>query len=309
MTFFDWLDRWLAVYVKPSVKNITFSRYASIVKVRIKPALGALRVEELTTPVLQEFISQLPERYSANSIKLTCFVIKSALTCAAEEGIIKPLKKLRCPKAREKKVECFSKQEQAKLEEFVMHSPQIKYCGILLTLYTGLRIGELLALEWSDIDFKNGFLQVTKTCYDSWVDGQYVKATDAPKTDSACRIIPVPPPILKVLASVQKRSKSRYVVSRNSGENVSCRGYQFNFGSVLKKLGIPHRGFHSLRHTFATRAIECGVDVKTLSEIMGHSNPVITLKRYTHSMMEHKEEMMQRIGKMFKTGEHGRKRP
>lgn len=301
MTFFNWLDRWLSVYVKPSVKKITFSRYVSIVNVRIKPTLGNLSVEEITTPILQEFISKLPEKYSTNSIKITCFVLKSALSCAAEEGIIKPLKKLRCPKAREKKVECFSKFEQTKIENYVMNSSQIKYCGIVLTLYTGLRIGELLALEWGDIDFKNGFLQVSKTCYDSWVNGQYIKATDTPKTENSCRLIPLSPQILRILTSVKKKSKSNYVVSRNNGEIVSCRAYQSNFKSILKKLGIPHRGFHALRHTFATRAIECGVDVKTLSEIMGHSNPMITLKRYVHSFMGHKQEMMNKIGKMLNT--------
>ena len=96
----------------------------------------------------------------------------------------------------------------------------------------------------------------------------------------------------------KQKSKSKYVIEEN-GKMVTIRSYQRSFALLLKKLNIEHRGFHSLRHTFATRALESGMDVKTLSEILGHKNATITLNRYAHSLMEHKQEMMNRLGKML----------
>ena len=105
-------------------------------------------------------------------------------------------------------------------------------------------------------------------------------------------------PLLPILKGIKKKNASPFVVSAN-GKSVSVRSYQRSFELLLKKLKIPHKGFHSLRHTFATRAIECGMDVKTLSEILGHKNPTVTLNRYAHSLMEHKKEMMNRLGKLL----------
>ena len=90
-----------------------------------------------------------------------------------------------------------------------------------------------------------------------------------------------------------------YVISGANGERLTMRAYQMAFERLLKRAGIPHRGFHALRHTFATRALECGMDVKTLSEIMGHKNAALTLGRYTHSLSEHKRAMMDRVCRLW----------
>ena len=97
---------------------------------------------------------------------------------------------------------------------------------------------------------------------------------------------------------MKKQSKSDYVIE-NKGTAVFMRSYQRTFELLLKRLNIPHKGFHALRHTFATRALECGMDVKTLSEILGHKNATITLNRYAHSLWEHKSEMMNKLGKLL----------
>ena len=161
-------------------------------------------------------------------------------------------------------------------------------------LFRSLRIGELIALHWSDIDFAKGILTVSKSCHDG-KDGLII---DEPKTTTSRRVIPLPKQLLPILRSVKKKSASPFVVSA-SGKPVSVRSYQRSFELLLKKLKIPHKGFHSLRHTFATRALECGMDVKTLSEILGHKNPTITLNRYAHSLMEHKTDMMNKLGKLL----------
>ena len=171
--------------------------------------------------------------------------------------------------------------------------------GVLLCLYSGLRIGELLALEWNDVDLVKGEVSVTKSCYDGTDEQRRLcRIITTPKTDSSVRIIPVPKQLIPLLREHKKKSKSKYVIS-NGAEGVTVRSYQRSFELLLKKNNIEHHGFHVLRHTFATRAIECGMDVKSLSEILGHKNPTITLKRYVHSFMEHKKEYMNRVGKLL----------
>ena len=206
--------------------------------------------------------------------------------------------KLKRPKLTEKPVECFSLAEQKQIEQAIRQAirngKKDKLYGILLCLYSGLRIGELMALQWSDIDFEKGILTVSKSCH----DGKVGLIIDEPKTATSRRMIPLPKQLLPILKVIKKKSASPFVVSSN-GKPVSVRSYQRSFELLLKKLKIPHKGFHSLRHTFATRAIECGMDVKTLSEILGHKNPTVTLNRYAHSLMEHKKEMMNRLGKLL----------
>ena len=172
-----------------------------------------------------------------------------------------------------------------------------KMFGIILCLYTGLRIGELLALEWTDIDFSKGELTVSKTCHDAKTENGYCRVADVPKTQTSRRVIPIPRQILPLLREQKKKSKSTFVVGEDRVQSV--RSYQYSFSLLLKKLSIPHHGFHALRHTFATRALECGMDVKTLSEILGHKNSVVTLNRYAHSLMPHKHDAMNRLGKLF----------
>ncbi len=301
MNYKDWLDEWLATCVKPMVKTRTFERYGDIVRLQIVPELGERDMGELSLPVLQRFAAELSERYSRNTVAGVINVIKNSLARAQASGLVKRQfsAAIKCPKAAEKQVESFTAAEQRKIENYVATSSKPKLFGIVLCLYTGLRVGELLALEWSDIDLTRGILTVTKTCRDSWQGGIYKKLTDSPKTSTSRRNIPVPRQLLPELRAIKKQSKSRYVISGKGGEEVSVRSYQRSFERMLKKLRIPHKGIHSLRHTFATRALECGIDVKNLSEILGHKNPEITLKRYAHSFMSHKTAMMNKLGRTY----------
>ena len=206
--------------------------------------------------------------------------------------------KIKRPKPKEKQVECFSAWEQKKIEEAALSAKKDKYRGIILCLYTGLRIGELLALTWSDVDFEKSILSVTKTCHDGNENGKHIRIIDTPKTENSRRQIPLSKTLLKMLKDMKKKSKCEFVIA--DGEKpVFTRSYQRTFELLLKKLGLPHKGFHSLRHTFATRALECGMDVKSLSEILGHKNATITLNRYAHSLWDHKAEMMNKLSKLL----------
>ena len=304
MKYIDWLIQWLENYIRPSVKVRTYERYRLIVEQHIKDKTGSIELNDLSPLVLQSFITELLQRgnkktgkgLSANSVNAVISVIQSSIRTAHLLGLTKEYTadKLKRPKLKEKPVECFTLAEQKQIEQAILNGKKDKLYGILLCLYSGLRIGELIALRWSDIDLTKGLLTVSKSCHDS-KDGLII---DEPKTATSRRVIPLPKQLLPILKDVKKRSDSPFVVSAN-GKPVSVRSYQRSFELLLKKLHIPHKGFHSLRHTFATRAIECGMDVKTLSEILGHKNPTVTLNRYAHSLLEHKVDMMNRLGKLL----------
>ena len=300
----DWLNEWLKNYVLPSVKIRTYERYSLIVNLHIRDKIGMLELDDLTPLLLQQYITELLQSgnrktgkgLSANSVNAIISVLQSSLKTANFLGLTAEYTadKVKRPKLKEKPVECFSLKEQKQIEQAILSGRKDKLYGILLCLYSGLRIGELIALQWSDIDFTKGILTVSKSCHDG-KDGLII---DEPKTTTSRRVIPLPKQLLPILKGIKKKSHSPFVVSAN-GKPVSVRSYQRSFELLLKKLKIPHRGFHSLRHTFATRALECGMDVKTLSEILGHKNPTVTLNRYAHSLMEHKADMMNRLGKLL----------
>ena len=304
MKYIDWLNQWLESYIRPSVKVRTYERYRLIIEQHIKDKIGGIELNDLSPLVLQQIITVLlqsgnkktGEGLSANSVNAVISVIQSSLKTAHLLGLTDEYTadKLKRPKLKEKPVECFTLAEQKQIEQAVLNGKKDKLYGIILCLYSGLRIGELIALQWSDMDFVKGILTVSKSCH----DGKAGLVIDAPKTITSRRVIPLPKQLLPLLKGIKKKSDSPFVVSAN-GKPVSVRSYQRSFELLLKKLKISHKGFHSLRHTFVTRALECGMDVKTLSEILGHKNSTVTLNRYAHSLMEHKANMMNRLGKLL----------
>lgn len=309
MKYKEWLHDWLELYQKESVKPRTYKQYEDVISHRLIPSLGEYEMDDLTPIVLQRFIVELSQNgntksgkgLAPNSVNSIILVLHSSLSMAYILGLTKTIHvdKIKRPKASEKPVESFTKEEQKMIEQAVLSDKRDKIFGIILCLYTGLRIGELLALEWSDIDFNKAELSVTKTCYDGQDEnGKSCRITGTPKTESSKRTIPIPKQIIPHLREIKKRSTSKYVVG-NGSKVITVRSYQRSFELLLQKQKISHHGFHALRHTFATRAIECGMDVKSLSEILGHKNPTITLKRYVHSFMEHKREYMNRLGKLL----------
>lgn len=310
MQYKYWLKEWLECYVKPSSKQKTYIRYSEIVSQHIVGSLGDYEMGELTPLILQRFTTELLQSgnlktgkgLSANSVNGIITVIQSSLkvACAIGQILEYTVDKIKRPKTREKQVTCFTPTEQKQIEKAILNSKRAKMFGVVLCLYTGLRIGELLALEWKDIDFQNGTISITKTCYDGKSNnGKFTRITDTPKTQTSQRIIPFPKQLISYLKNIKRQNNSNYVVSSDSDKLLSVRAYQRSFELLLKKLNIPHKGFHSLRHTFATRALECGMDVKTLSEILGHKNANVTLNRYVHSLMDHKRDMMNRLGKLL----------
>lgn len=309
MKLHEWLDAWLNKYAKLSIKQRTYLQYKESIEKHINPILGDYELTDLSANVLQEFVIQKLETgnlktgkgLSSNSVIGIVGVLKQALHQALVlEMITKDNSNLiKMPTVQEKLVEAFEIEEQNKIVDYCMSSKKTNHFGIVLCFYTGLRIGELLALTWNDIDFDRKTMSINKSVFYTRINGKYETVIDTPKTKHSIRVIPLPKQILDKLKEIKKSSKSKYVLTTRNNKMVNMRTYQRTFERILKKLNVTVRNFHALRHTFATRAIEMGMDVKTLSEILGHKNPVVTLTRYTHSMMSYKTDMMNKMGKML----------
>ena len=309
MKYNDWLNFWLENYIEPNAKMRTTESYRRIIDKRLRQELGECEMGELTAPTIQAFVTGLITKgnvatkkgLASSTVNTIITVIQSSLKTAVLSGYIEKnvAESVRRPKIKSKEIECFTVAEQKKMESAALCDKRMKMAGIVLCLYTGLRIGELLALTWEDVDMKSGLIAVNKACHDKIEKNATARIVELPKTPSSKRIIPVPKQLLPVLRQLKKTGKCETVISSPEGKPIAIRSYQRSFSLFLKKLGIAHKGFHSLRHTFATRALECGMDVKTLSEILGHKNAAITLNRYVHSLTEHKRNMMNRLGKFL----------
>lgn len=300
MKYKQWLNIWLNDYVATCCKQRTGMLYAQTVQQLILPYLGERELNELNAPTLQQLVSELlvnrARPLSANTVNGVINVLQSSLKTAYNMGYAPDYcaDKICRPKCVEKKVECLSVLEQKKVESYILGANKVKLYGIVICMYTGLRLGELLALTWDNVDMKQCQLTVASTCY--YLDNERI--IDTPKTVNSMRTIPFPKQILPLFKALSKSNGTPYVVHDN-GKLICNRSYQRSFELLLKKLKVAPKGFHCLRHTFATRALECGMDVKTLSELLGHKSPTVTLNRYAHCMLEHKAQMMNKLGKLF----------
>lgn len=314
MTFNELLYSWMTEKQIYTLKQRTYMRYNDLIRTQISPILGDVPIEDLTVSSIQDFQKRKltdgnivnGKPLANNTVKNIMSIMRSALLYGKNEMCLKILNPNDIPQFhfRENPVVAFRKEEQRRIEKAVNESKKPNHFGIVLCLYTGLRLGELLALTWRDVDFTAYTILVDKTsAFYKDMDGSYKIHVSSPKTESSIRLIPVPKPIMTVLKKMRKASKSEYVICTNKGDRVTNRSYQTTYKLVLQKAGVKYKNFHVLRHTFATRALECGMDVKSLSEIMGHRSPVITMNRYAHSFMETKQKMVNHLAKSLGFGE------
>ena len=305
--FSDVLSAWQDAN-RVRLKDASVSRYQNLIDTHILPELGSVCVNQLTTSTINRFLVAKLEcgrtdgcgGLSANYVRSISLVINSAIKFGAAEGLCSPLlSPITKPSLSKKELCILSTDDQNALESELLKNMQEDKLLIYITLYTGLRIGEACALRWEDVDLDAKVIYVRQTVSRSWVseDGSKhsVLSVSPPKTKSSFRCIPICSKLYKIIEDFPYRKSQGYVSPSTSQGFISPRTFEYRYKRVLKCSGIKSVNFHALRHTFATRCIEHGVDVKSLSEILGHADVSITLNTYVHSSMELKRIQLEKI--------------
>lgn len=287
-------DLWLES-IAHSVKESTYMNYSMKLEKHIIPYFGAIRYEKLTIKIFNDFIAdKLSAGLSQRYVSDICRVIKSITKFARLKlGYSDKAELLSLPKCEKKERQMLTAAQQNLLTNYLLKSVSPSNLGIFISAVTGMRIGELCALKWSDIDLEKRIITVTKTMQRiKNIGGKTATKIiiTPPKSKTSAREIPVPDVLYSYLAAMRKNNDC-YVLTDEKAF-AEPRTMQYRFRSVLKKLGLPQVNFHALRHMFATKCVDIGVDVKTLSEILGHCSVELTLNRYVHSSMERKRNCM-----------------
>ena len=289
--------------IRNSVKESTYTNYVMKLEKHILPYFNSIRYEKLTTEFLNKFIEiKFLEGYSSKYVYDIAVLIRSVSRFAHKYyNYADKAEFMKMPKREPcKEKPMLSSEQYTILITALKKDISPSNAGILLSAFTGIRLGELCALKWLDIDFEKRIIIVRKTM-------QRIKNSDgqsktkiiitSPKSRTSIREIPVPDWILSSLSKLKREDDSYFLTGKNSF--IEPRTMQYRFKSLLKKLKLPYINFHTLRHMFATRCVAVGFDVKTLSEILGHSTVELTLNRYVHSSLERKRQCMSMLSEVF----------
>lgn len=310
MTLKELLNEWLYENHRDEIKKRTLLRYESIMSNYLIPNWGEEDIYALSPRDIQHWVNILKASMSVgtnkplspSSINICIGILKQAFTYAEDYEILEynPTRKVkRLPEKKDDRLRVFTREEQIRLENYIDKLNNKEYFVYILVLYTGLRLGEVMALTWKDINLKTGIMTINKTRYKTIDDkGKWYYITDSPKTDKSIREIPLPTFLREELLKMKSEKNSKYIICRNDGSELTDKVVVWRLSQLLKKAHIRKLCFHSLRHTFATRALENKMDIKTLSEILGHSDITTTLNIYTHSLMNHKKQAMRKIKRL-----------
>lgn len=305
MTFGTWLDHWYQRECKPQIRPKTQADYENRIYQHIIPELGSIPLAKLTAADLQQFYNRLKEggrllrvdQYGpglsdrmVKSCHVTCRV---ALDQAVAQGLIlkNPALSCKAPITRPKEMQVLTGEEIQRL--LIQAKEDGCFELLLLELSTGLRRGEILALRWDDLDFRTGVLRVERQV--QRIRGKL--AVSQPKTRASCRSILLPAPVLEILAQYRQSVSSHWMFPSPKKEDspLDPAAVRKKLSAVLKRAGCPAARFHDLRHTFATSALEHGMDVKTLSTVIGHVSSATTLNVYAHVTDEMRQKAADKI--------------
>lgn len=305
LLYCDLLDKWLS-NKKREVKYSSYIRYKNTIENHIKPKLGTLKVNDISSDIIQEYLKVKSENgrldksggLSNKSLSDILVIIKETLKFGNVYNT--SINNLRTTISHNHKaMRVLNESEQTRLTTTLLNDTDVYKMGVLICLYTGIRIGELCALKWSDISLESKVLNINKTLQrlpntNLEADTKTSLFVSEPKSNSGNRIIPIPEFLYNIILPF-KRQDDINVISTEQKPVVEPRTMQNYFKKYLTESNISDANFHSLRHTFATRCIEVGFDIKTLSEILGHSSVKITLDRYVHSSLNLKKLNMQKL--------------
>ena len=305
-----WLRTWFDLYAKPHIRPSTMNYYHRNIEQHIIPAIGDIPLNDLTTLHLQQFYKKLlaegrveriesqkqPKGLSAKTVRNIHQIISSALKLANEQRLIarNPADGCALPKVERKEMQTLP------VEQLTSFLREAKDSGVFALYYidltTGLRRGELLGLKWSDIDLEKGDLRVQRQI--GRIDGKIIEMPL--KTKNAYRTLPLSADAISVLKMQKcKVGNSEWVFPSPSGGPMSPDSVLHMLHRVLKRAGLPRIRFHDLRHTFATLALQNGVDVKTVSGMLGHFSAGFTLDTYAHVTTSAKREAAKTMGNIL----------
>lgn len=294
--------------VRLNVKESTYMRYYQLIYSHIEPELGKYPINKISSQLIEKFVEEKLRKgrldgnggLSPKTVTDIITIIKSSMDYAAYNGfhIICNLNKLTV-KRKEKEMRVLSLKEQKQLTDTLLNETDCIKLGVLLSLYTGIRVGELCALKWENLDIGNKTLKVRETMQriqsseESETTKTKIMITE-PKSKCSLRDIPLPDFLIEIIKDFQGHPKA-YVLTGEKYKIIEPRTMQNHFQKYIKESGIEKANYHSLRHTFATRCVEVGFEIKSLSEILGHANVNITLNRYVHSSFELKFNNMNKL--------------
>ncbi len=290
---------------KQYVKKSTYAAYMLLLENHLLPAFGDKCIVD--DEAVQSFVfKKLDEGLSQKSIKDILIVLKMVLKFAAKNNFLEYRQfEVQFPTEREKyNMEVLTKGNQRKIMNYVQEHFTFKNLGVYICLSTGIRIGEICALTWEDIDLDNGVISIRKTIQRIYIMDGTDKHTelllDTPKTKNSIREIPMTKELLKILKPLKKVVNNNFFVLTNDIKPTEPRTYRNYYKKLMRKLNIPDLKFHGLRHSFATRCVESNCDYKTVSVILGHSNISTTLNLYVHPNLEQKKKCIDQMSKMLK---------
>ena len=300
--FYEIAEEWL-IFKKSKVKESTYENYNFVVHRRLNKTFRNMSIEELKEYNYNLYMERLMRKLSHKTVKDTVITLKSILYFANEryEANIRT-DLIHLPGTFRKEILVFSHKEQNKIKEYCLHSEDTSSIGVLVSLFTGLRIGEICALKWKDIDFENATIKVSSTLQRIYKTNRVrnVKSTEviltSPKTRYSIRTIPLNNKLYQVLKPLSKKYKENaFILTGREDKYIEPISYRNKYKKLLEKLNINYKKYHCLRHTFATKCQEIGMDSKGLSEILGHSSVNITLDIYVHSSFEMKKKYINKL--------------
>ncbi len=307
-TFSDVAREWLC-YKKPLLKEASLSKYTNIINLHLLPFFRDQDIHNITLEQMESFYNGLLMTKTVKGTALApkttldiLSVMKAILLYATTKKYMNILPVLRYEyRAVPKKLVVLSGRNQKILSTYLCLNLTYRNLGLLICMYTGIRLGEACALSWEDISLTEGYIYIHKTMQRIQKEHNGKKTMiiiTEPKTQSSIRTIPLPRQLIQLIKS-SKLPMQGYLLTGSYEKYIEPRSYQYHFKKILQQCKIPQTNFHTLRHTFATRCVELGFDIKTLSEILGHSNINITLNRYVHPSFDLKKQNMNKINKLI----------
>lgn len=301
LTFKEICNLWLTDNEIRNKKSTT-AKYKSLCRNHIFPYFENIKPHEIEVNHINAFIRQktYQSTLEAKTMHDIITLLMQIIRYGENNRYIPPVKNnILSPSVPKKELDILTEAEQKALVNSLKNNITAENIGILLSLFAGLRLGEICALQWGDIDFNNGLISVTKTMQRIEVENKATRTEiiiDTPKSQKSIRKIPIPDFLLEELRTLSIGCcNEAYILTGSKARFIEPRAYQYKFKKYLEKTNMRDINFHTLRHTFATRAIEQNVDVKTLSELLGHSTVNFTLDRYVHPSFNLKKQNIEKL--------------